>query len=157
MTPDGLFPTHGDVQLLWRSLPVIVAEVVTGRAARSSAGGGPNGGAFLERLRAHLHAATAQAGGAAGCSNPRYFDTEACAAAAAAMLLARRQGNLQVFLSFFPPGGGPSHVRIRVPPAWTAQHTCRVPECLIWFSDCIGSAAFHADLQVISAPVASHL
>lgn len=61
---------------------------LTGAAAGS--------GGFMEQLRGHLHAATAQVGGAAGCGNPRYFDTEACAAAAAAMLLARQLGDLQV-------------------------------------------------------------
>jgi hypothetical protein len=51
---------------------------------------------FQERLRAHLHCATTQAGGSAGSGNPRYFPTEACAAAAAAMVLSRQLGNIQV-------------------------------------------------------------
>lgn len=63
-----------------------------------SAGSGQEGVGFQERLRAHLHSATAQAGGSAGSGNPRYFPTEACAAAAAAMVLAKQLGNIQVSL-----------------------------------------------------------
>lgn len=74
------------------------AEGASCRKAPSSAASPGGVGAatgFQERLRAHLHCATTQAGGSAGSGNPRYFPTEACAAAAAAMVLSRQLGNIQ--------------------------------------------------------------